>query len=128
MCTFCIDTGNVTVLLFWWLMNSTAKVLPLYVCTGSCQPCALAIATQCYDKRRPTRATRAGILVKGGAPLENLGALTQLWHFDKTGTITEGKPRLTGVVTFNEVTENDLLTVVVAVEAEAIMPGGGHCE
>ncbi len=84
-------------------------------------PCALAIATPSAVLSGVARAARAGILVKGGAPLENLGALTAM-AFDKTGTITEGKPRLTGVVTFNEVTENDLLTVVVAVESRSDHP------
>ncbi|MFT3827535.1 MAG: heavy metal translocating P-type ATPase [Chitinophagaceae bacterium] len=79
-------------------------------------PCALAIATPSAVLSGVARAARAGILIKGGAPLENLGGLTAM-AFDKTGTITEGKPRLTGITTFSGVAENDLLAVVIAVES-----------
>lgn len=37
------------------------------------------------------------MLVKGGAPLENLGTLSAI-AFDKTGTLTEGRPRITAIV------------------------------
>jgi Cd2+/Zn2+-exporting ATPase len=45
------------------------------------------------------RAAREGILIKGGEPVERLRRVTAV-AFDKTGTITEGKPRLTEVVAF----------------------------
>jgi Zn2+/Cd2+-exporting ATPase len=60
-------------------------------------PCALAIATPSAILSAVARAGRSGVLVKGGGPLEDLGSL-QAMAFDKTGTITEGKPRLTDVV------------------------------
>jgi len=69
-------------------------------------------------------------LVKGGAPLENLGRLGAI-AFDKTGTLTEGKPRLTDVVSSGGVAESELLLVAVAVEslsdhplAAAVVRGG----
>lgn len=78
-------------------------------------PCALAIATPSAVLSGVARAARGGVLVKGGAPLENLGRLGAI-AFDKTGTLTEGKPRLTDVVSSNGVTEDELLQVAVAVE------------
>lgn len=79
-------------------------------------PCALAIATPSAVLSGVARAARAGVLIKGGRPLEDLGSLTAL-AFDKTGTLTEGKPRLTAVVPLQGLGEHDLLAYVVAVEA-----------
>ncbi len=78
-------------------------------------PCALAISTPSAVLSGVARAARGGVLVKGGAPLENLGSLHTI-AFDKTGTLTEGKPRLTDVVSAEGVTEEELLRVAVAVE------------
>ena len=61
------------------------------------------------------RAARAGVLIKGGAPLENLGSLNAI-AFDKTGTLTEGRPRITDIVPVGGASETDLLMTAVAVE------------
>jgi len=79
-------------------------------------PCALAIATPSAVLSGVARAARAGVLIKGGKPLEDLGTLTAL-AFDKTGTLTEGKPRLTRIVALGQVSETELLKTAVAVEA-----------
>jgi len=78
-------------------------------------PCALAIATPSAVLSGVARAARGGVLIKGGAPLENLGRLTAI-AFDKTGTLTEGKPKLVDVVTADDVAEEELLRVAVGVE------------
>ena len=78
-------------------------------------PCALAISTPSAVLSGIARAARGGVLIKGGGPLENLGTLRAI-AFDKTGTLTEGKPRLTDVITFNNVAENELLKIAIAVE------------
>ena len=79
-------------------------------------PCALAISTPSAVLSGVARAARGGVLVKGGAPLENLGTLSAI-AFDKTGTLTEGKPRLTDVLAAEGVDENELLDLAVAVES-----------
>lgn len=79
-------------------------------------PCALAISTPSAVLSGVARAARAGVLVKGGKPLEDLGTLTAL-AFDKTGTLTEGKPKLTRIIPLSDVDENELLKKVVAVES-----------
>jgi len=78
-------------------------------------PCALAIATPSAVLSGVARAARGGVLVKGGAPLENLGSLSAI-AFDKTGTLTEGRPRITDIVPAEGVSEEELLRVAVAVE------------
>lgn len=79
-------------------------------------PCALAIATPSAVLSGVARAARGGVLVKGGAPLENLGSLSAI-AFDKTGTLTAGSPRITDVMPAPGTTEKDLLLVAVAVES-----------
>ncbi|HQV54766.1 MAG TPA: heavy metal translocating P-type ATPase [Chitinophagaceae bacterium] len=93
-------------------------------------PCALAISTPSAVLSGVARAARQGVLIKGGKPLEDLGVLTAL-AFDKTGTLTEGKPVLNKIIVLNGTTEEDLLTMAVAVErlsdhplASAIVKGG----
>ena len=76
-------------------------------------PCALAIATPSAVLSGIARAARAGVLIKGGAPLEKLGSLHAL-AFDKTGTLTEGRPRITDVSPAPGVGEAELLATAVA--------------
>ena len=78
-------------------------------------PCALAISTPSAVLSGVARAGRGGVLVKGGAPLENLGQLTAI-AFDKTGTITKGEPRLTDVQPAEGIEEAELLRIAAAVE------------
>jgi Cd2+/Zn2+-exporting ATPase len=78
-------------------------------------PCALAIATPSAVLSGVARAARGGVLVKGGAPLENLGSLRAI-AFDKTGTLTEGQPQITDIMPAKGITESDLLSAAIPVE------------
>jgi len=83
-------------------------------------PCALAIATPSAVLSGIARAARGGVLIKGGAHLENLGVLTAI-AFDKTGTLTVGKPKVTDVVAVSG-DEESLLTIAAAVESRSAHP------
>ncbi|WP_024889484.1 heavy metal translocating P-type ATPase [Luteimonas huabeiensis] len=106
-------------LLFAWVVvdepfrDSFYRAMAVLVAAS---PCALAIATPSAVLSGIARAARGGVLIKGGAPLEELGSLNAM-AFDKTGTLTEGRPRITDVVAVDGVTEEELLTVAVAVES-----------
>ncbi len=84
-------------------------------------PCALAISVPSAVLSGVARAARGGVLIKGGGALENLGSLTSI-AFDKTGTLTEGKPRLTDAVAAPGATEDELLSVALAVEEQSDHP------
>lgn len=64
---------------------------------------------------------RRGIIIKGGEFLEGLTKVKTI-IFDKTGTITEGKPKVTQVVTFDNYPTKDFLALLGAVESESVHP------
>ncbi len=81
-------------------------------------PCALGLATPTAIMVGTGKGAENGVLIRDGAALETAHKL-QTVVLDKTGTITQGKPRLTDVVLFAEhdgLDENGLLTLVAAAE------------
>jgi Cd2+/Zn2+-exporting ATPase len=66
-------------------------------------------------------AARRGILIKGGVFLE-IGKNLKGVALDKTGTLTEGRPRVTDVITLNGISGPDLLHLAAAVEAKSEHP------
>ncbi len=86
-------------------------------------PCALAIGTPAAILSAVGQAARNGVLIKGGAHLENLGALDAI-AFDKTGTLTKGKPEVTDVVamTNDQLANDKLLALAAAVESRSTHP------
>ncbi|WJH31941.1 heavy metal translocating P-type ATPase [Paenibacillus sp. CC-CFT742] len=92
-------------------------------------PCALGLATPTSVMAGSGRAAEYGILFKGGEHLESAQQI-QTVVLDKTGTVTQGKPVLTDVITAQDWTEAELLKWVGAAEqssehplAEAIVAG-----
>lgn len=83
-------------------------------------PCALAIATPSAVLAAVARAARGGVLIKGGVHLENLRSLSVI-AFDKTGTITTGKPSVTDVVVLSG-DEGGLLATAASVESRSGHP------
>lgn len=83
-------------------------------------PCALAIATPSAVLAGVARAARGGVLIKGGVHLENLRTLSII-AFDKTGTITTGKPRVTDVIALQG-DEATLLATAASVESRSGHP------
>ena len=78
-------------------------------------PCALGLATPMALAVGIGRAARHGILVRSAAALQNL-ASTTLLALDKTGTLTEGTPRILSIHPLGDFTEEHLLTLAAAAE------------
>ncbi len=76
------------------LRESFLRAMTLLVAAS---PCALALGTPAAILAGVAQAARNGVLIKGGAHLENLGRLKAI-AFDKTGTVTHGRPELTDAV------------------------------
>ena len=86
-------------------------------------PCALALGTPATILAGVAQAARNGVLVKGGAHLENLGRLKAI-AFDKTGTVTHGKPEVTDIVAIQESgkKEADVLSIAAGAESRSAHP------
>ncbi len=84
-------------------------------------PCALGLATPMSVMVAVGRGAQSGILVKTAAALERLEKVDTL-IVDKTGTLTEGKPRVTGVYPQGEADRDALLSVAQGLERSSEHP------
>ena len=100
-----------------WLYK--ALVLLVIAC-----PCALVISTPVAIVAGIARASRNGILIKGGAYLEAMASVRSI-ALDKTGTLTEGRPAVTDVVPLAAATPEEVLALAAAVESRSEHPLAG---
>tara|TARA_R110002049_G_scaffold288423_1_gene470836 strand:+ start:2132 stop:4576 length:2445 start_codon:yes stop_codon:yes gene_type:complete len=84
-------------------------------------PCALGLATPMSVMVGVGRGAKQGVLIKNAEVLEVMEKVDTI-VVDKTGTLTEGRPEVTGVETFGDWNENDVLTLAAAVEAQSEHP------
>ncbi len=78
-------------------------------------PCPLILAAPVAIVSGLSRAARRGVVVKGGAALEQL-ARGQILLFDKTGTVTAGRPTVTEVVTADSMSSDDVLRFAASLD------------
>ncbi len=87
----------------WPWRDAFLRAMTLLVAAS---PCALALGTPAAVLAGVAQAARHGVLIKGGAHLENLGRLRAL-AVDKTGTLTYGRPEVTDVLTIGSTGPSD---------------------
>ena len=114
----------------WMIFGSFtyALVAAVSVLIIAC-PCALGLATPMSIMVGTGHGAKNGVLVKKAEALEILEKINTI-IVDKTGTLTEGKPRLQNVISLNGLPENEILRLVASLEkssehplAEAIVKG-----
>lgn len=84
-------------------------------------PDALGLATPTAVAVGTGLGAKHNILIKDAPTLEQVSKI-QTVVLDKTGTLTEGKPKITDIITLNELTENEVLRLVAAAEAKSSHP------
>ncbi len=100
----------------WFSWTYRALVLLVIAC-----PCALVISTPVSVVSGLTAMAKRGVLIKGGAFLEAVGKLRAL-AVDKTGTITEGKPRVGEIELVNSKWESEVIQIAAAIDIHSDHP------
>ena len=112
--------------LAWWIFGAKDLVFVLTIFISvlviAC-PCALGLATPTAIMVGTGKGAENGILIKGGEALELAHKIDTI-IFDKTGTITEGKPRVTDIITSNNIDEDYLLSLAASAEKNSEHPLG----
>ena len=107
----------------WFLSGSglvTALSFFIAVLVIAC-PCALGLATPTSIMVGTGKGAENGILIKSGEALETAYKIKTV-VFDKTGTITKGKPILTNLIAYGKYNENELLKIAASVEDDSEHP------
>lgn len=122
---FVILIAIITFLSWYYLFNSEfsfALLASISVLVIAC-PCALGLATPTAIMVGTGKGAKNGILIKGGDSLESAHKLKSL-IFDKTGTITKGKPEVTDVIRKSVLSKKEILIIAASLEKNSEHPLG----
>lgn len=111
--------------LAWYIGGQTgifALTIFISVLVIAC-PCALGLATPTAIMIGTGKGAENGVLIKSGVALETTHKL-QTIVFDKTGTITEGKPIVTDIITVSGISKSELLSLAASAEKGSEHPLG----
>lgn len=112
--------------LAWYFLGQESWIFALAITISvlviAC-PCALGLATPTAIMVGTGKGAENGVLIKSGDALETTHKI-QTIVFDKTGTITEGKPKVTDIVTAAFITEEELLRLAASAEKGSEHPLG----
>lgn len=86
-------------------------------------PCALGLATPTAIMVGTGKGAEYGVLIKSGTALESSHKVNTI-VFDKTGTITQGRPELTDIICYNDMSEDELLILAASAERASEHPLG----
>lgn len=117
----------VLTMMIWFVYGPEPKISYILVTTMSVLviacPCALGLATPISIMLGIGKAAEHGVLIRNGDALQLAGTLTTV-VLDKTGTITEGRPRVTEIYTAEGWDDTELLQIAASVEQNSEHPLG----
>ena len=118
-----IAIATLTFVIWFFILGSTlpfALMAFTAVIVIAC-PCALGLATPTAIMVGTGVGAEHGILVKGGEPLESASKINTI-IFDKTGTITKGKPEVTDINGLSDLNDIEILTIAASLEKQSEHP------
>ncbi len=116
-----ISIGTFLVSFFVFGIDAQKAIMSsIAVLVISC-PCAMGLATPTAVMAGIGRAAKNGILIKGGAALEEFAKVKTI-VFDKTGTLTTGKFRVSEIQHFDEASEKEFIDVIYSLELHSTHP------
>ncbi len=113
----------ITFSVWYFLLGSAfsfALIAAVAVLVIAC-PCALGLATPTSIMVGTGKGAQNGILIKGGDALESAHKVKYV-IFDKTGTITKGKPAVTDILSFSKKSRQDVLAIAASIEKRSEHP------
>ncbi|WP_286909855.1 heavy metal translocating P-type ATPase [Clostridium sp. UBA1652] len=121
-----VITISIVASLAWYFIGGETGIFALTIFISvlviAC-PCALGLATPTAIMVGTGKGAEYGVLIKSGVALETAHKIKTI-VFDKTGTITEGKPKVTDIVVSNGIDENKLLQLAASAEKGSEHPLG----
>ncbi|SDU49397.1 heavy metal-(Cd/Co/Hg/Pb/Zn)-translocating P-type ATPase [Stappia sp. ES.058] len=102
----------------WWFTGDPIRAVAVLVVAT---PCPLILAVPVALVAGLSRAAHYGVLIKGAKPLEALARINTL-ILDKTGTLTDGRPKIVSVERHGELSENDVLYFSAALDQASKHP------
>lgn len=102
----------------WWFSGDPIRAVAVLVVAT---PCPLILAVPVALVAGLSRAAHFGVLIKGAKPLEALARIQTL-ILDKTGTLTDGRPRIVSIHSHADMTEDDVLSFAAALEQASKHP------
>jgi heavy metal translocating P-type ATPase len=102
----------------WWASGDPIRAVAVLVVAT---PCPLILAVPVALVAGLSRAAHFGVLIKGAKPLETMARIRTL-ILDKTGTLTDGRPRIVSIAAHGDLCENEILTFAAALEQASKHP------
>ena len=102
----------------WWFTGDPIRAVAVLVVAT---PCPLILAVPVALVAGLSRAAHYGVLIKGAGPLETMARIRTL-ILDKTGTLTDGRPQIVSIDSYDGVSEGDLLRFAAALDQASKHP------
>ncbi|SFS55304.1 ATPase, P-type (transporting), HAD superfamily, subfamily IC/heavy metal translocating P-type ATPase [Sulfitobacter marinus] len=102
----------------WWFTGDPIRAVAVLVIAT---PCPLILAVPVALVAGLSRAAHFGVLIKGSGVLEKMARIRTL-ILDKTGTLTDGRPRIVEIQTSGDIGENDMLCLAAALDQTSTHP------